>query len=123
MIGSHVALMKLFGMLGGILGFAGAMGFQDRVKGPMWWQLQPVYITMAPLLIGILGGGFLGIRLALLFPARCPFCNGRSRNRRGGEPEVWGYWCDDCGRNGLVSPDRQPVKNPRAPVEDEIDPQ
>lgn len=118
MIASHAALMKLLAVLGGLFGFAGAMAFQDHVKGPIWWQLQPVYVTMAPLLVGILGGGVLGIRLALLFPARCPFCGGQSRNRRGGDPKVWGYWCDKCGRNGLVSPDTQPVKDPAPPGED-----
>jgi hypothetical protein len=116
MIHSHAALMKLFGILGMFLGFAAQLEFTQRVKGPMWWQLQPLAVTFAPILVGVLGGMFLGIRLAMLFPARCPFCRGRSWNRRGGESRRWGYWCSTCGRNGIVSPDLQPVKNPPVPV-------
>ncbi len=118
MIRSHAALMKLCAMLGMFLGFAAQLEFTNRVKGPMWWNLQPVYITFAPILVGVLGGMFLGIRLAMLFPVYCPFCKGRSRGRYDGDPRHWGYWCDTCGRNGLVSPELQPVKNPTVPVED-----
>ena len=112
---SHAALMKLFGMLGMFLGFAAQLEFTERVKGPMWWQLQPLAVTFAPILVGVLGGMFLGIRLAMLVPARCPYCRGWSRNRRDGVPKRWGYWCNRCGRNGQESPDTQPVKNPPVP--------
>ncbi len=114
---SHAALKKLFAFLGMFLGFSACLKFQDLVKGPMWWQLQPLAVTFAPILVGVLGGMFLGIWLALVIPCRCPYCGGRSWNRRGGQPKRWGYWCDTCGRDGARSPDEQPMINSHLPAQ------
>lgn len=115
MIRSHAALMKLCAFIGMFLGFAAQLEFTNRVKGANWWLLQPLPVTFAPILVGLLGGMYLGLRFALIFPVRCPFCPGWSRGRYSGEPRRWGYWCNRCGRNGLESPELQPIRNPPMP--------
>lgn len=108
----HAFLMKLCAMLGMFVGFVLQNEFTDRVMGRNWWLLQPLPITLAPIVIGVLVGLYLGIRFALIFPVRCPFCDGSSHGRYDGQPRRWGYWCNTCGRNGLESPDLQPMNNP-----------
>lgn len=109
---THLFAVNLVAKLGGVAGFAAAIAFMHLVNGFDWWALQPVWVTMAPLVTGGVVGLFAGLAVGWRLPALCPECAAGLHIGRGGPENVWGYWCPVCGRDRLarIEPPEPPVK-------------
>lgn len=98
---THLFAVNICGKLGGVTGIVTAGAFMYFVNGFDWWALQPIAVTMTPLVTGAVVGLFAGLAIGWRLPVFCPDCSACLHVGKGGPKNEWGYWCPVCGRNRL----------------------